>query len=155
MVQYYFTCPRELWFFSRGITFEDNEDIIIGRLIHGEAFQREWKEVLLDDVKLDVVMRKEGITVVEIKKSSRLKEPSKWQLKYYLYLLRKAGIRAKGVVSYPEEGTREEIELTDEDVLKLEEALKKIREVVSLPRPPPPVKKPYCKRCSYRDFCWV
>ncbi len=155
MVQYYFTCPRELWFFSRGIAFEEDENILIGRLIHDEAFQREWKEVLLDDVRLDVVMKEENLTVVEIKKSSRLKEPSKWQLKYYLYLLKKAGIEAKGIVSYPEEGTREEVELTEDDVLKLEEALRGIEEIVSLQSPPPPVKKPYCKRCSYRDFCWV
>ncbi len=28
---------------------------------------------------------------MEVKKSSKLKEPARWQLKYYLYLLRKVG----------------------------------------------------------------
>lgn len=96
--------------------------------------------------------------MVEVKKSSKLKEPARWQLKYYLYLLRKVGgVEAVGgVISYPKEGTREEIELTDEDVRTLEGgALKEIERIISLENPPPAEKKPYCRRCAYRDFCWV
>lgn len=49
MVQYYFACRRELWFFSRGLNFDfDNDDMLIGRMIHGDAYQRDWKEVLLE-----------------------------------------------------------------------------------------------------------
>ncbi|ASI98605.1 CRISPR-associated protein Cas4 [Thermococcus celer] len=156
MVQYYFTCPRELWFFSRSITFDfENEDMLIGRLIHEESFERGWKEVSLGGAKLDVVFQGEGVRVVEVKKSSKLKEPARWQLKYYLYLLRKVGVEAVGVISYPKEGTREEIELTDEDVRTLEGALKEIERIISLENPPPAEKKPYCRRCAYRDFCWV
>lgn len=156
MVQYYFTCKRELWFFSRGLQFdEENEDMLIGRLIHGESYERNWKEVTLGDVKLDVVIKGDGIEVVEIKKSSRLEEPARWQLKYYLYLLKKAGVDAKGVMTYPREKRREEVELRDEDILALEKALEDIERVISLETPPPAKKKPYCRRCAYRDFCWV
>ncbi len=156
MVQYYFTCKRELWFFSRGLQFdEENEDMLIGRLIHGESYERNWKEVTLGDVKLDVVIKNDGIEVVEIKKSSRLEEPARWQLKYYLYLLKKAGVDAKGVMTYPREKRREEVELRDEDILALEKALEDIERVISLETPPPAKKKPYCRRCAYRDFCWV
>ncbi|CAD5244475.1 CRISPR-associated protein Cas4 [Thermococcus camini] len=156
MVQYYFACPRELWFFSRGLQFDsENEDILIGRLIHRESFERGWKEVLLEGAKLDVVFLDDRVRVIEVKKSSKLEEPAKWQLKYYLYLLRKAGVEAEGIISYPREGTREEVELTEEDMETLENVLKEIERVISLENPPPAEKKPYCRRCAYRDFCWV
>ncbi|BAA29244.1 CRISPR-associated protein Cas4 [Pyrococcus horikoshii] len=156
MVQYYFTCKRELWFFSRGINFDfENEDMIIGRLIHEEAYEDSWKEVLLEDIKIDALKTKGGLKVIEIKKSSKLEEPAKWQLKYYLYYLKKAGIDAIGVISYPKEGKREIIELKEENIKVIEEAIKGIEEVVSSPKPPKPVKKPYCRKCSYRDLCWV
>ncbi len=156
MVQYYFTCKRELWFFSRGLQFDfENEDILIGRLIHREAYERSWKEVMLGDAKLDVVLKGDGVEVVEVKKSSKLEEPAKWQLKYYLYLLKKAGTEARGVMAYPEEGKREDIILSEEDVAVLEEAIADIERVISLETPPKAERKPYCRRCAYRDFCWV
>ncbi|WP_297420164.1 CRISPR-associated protein Cas4 [Thermococcus sp.] len=156
MVHYYFTCKRELWFFSRGLRFDfENEDMLIGRLIHKDSYEREWKEVMLGDAKLDVVIKGHGVEVMEVKKSSKLEEPAKWQLKYYLYLLKNVGVNAKGVISYPKEGRREEVELVDEDIETLENALADIERVISLERPPEAEKKPYCKRCAYRDFCWV
>ncbi|ASJ09419.1 CRISPR-associated protein Cas4 [Thermococcus siculi] len=156
MIQYYFTCKRELWFFSRGLQFDfENEDMLIGRVIHQESYDREWKEVMLGDVKLDVVVKRGGVEVVEVKKSSKLEKPARWQLKYYLYLLKKAGTDAKGVIAYPEEGRREEVVLSDEDIVVLEEAIKDIERVISLDVPPKAEKKPYCKKCAYRDFCWV
>ncbi|AEH25128.1 CRISPR-associated protein Cas4 [Pyrococcus yayanosii] len=156
MVQYYFTCKRELWFFSRGINFDfENEDMLIGRLIHRESHERDWKEIFLGDIRLDAVRRRGKLLVIEIKKSSKLEEPARWQLKYYLYILRKAGVEADGVISYPREGRREKITLTEEDITVLEDALKDIERIISLERPPPAEKKPYCRRCAYRDFCWV
>ncbi|AFK21716.1 CRISPR-associated protein Cas4 [Pyrococcus sp. ST04] len=156
MVQYYFTCKRELWFFSRGINFDfENEDMLIGKIIHEEYYDREWKEILLEDIKIDALSTKKGLKVIEIKKSSKLEEPAKWQLKYYLYYLRKAGVEAVGVITYPKEGKREVVKLTEEDIKTLEDALKDIEKIVSSPTPPRPEKKPYCKKCSYRDFCWV
>ncbi|GAB6101731.1 CRISPR-associated protein Cas4 [Thermococcus atlanticus] len=156
MVQYYFTCKRELWFFSRGLNFDfENEDMLIGRLIHEGSQERGWREILLDGIKLDAVKRRGSIEVVEIKKSSKLEEPARWQLKYYLYYLRRAGVKARGVVAYPKEGRRETVELSDEDAETLENAFDEIKRVISLEHPPEAEKKPYCRKCSYRDFCWV
>ncbi|ASJ15758.1 CRISPR-associated protein Cas4 [Thermococcus chitonophagus] len=156
MIQYYFTCKRELWFFSRGVNFDfENDDMIIGKIIHEEAREGDWKEILLEDIKIDAIKRKGGLRVIEIKKSSKLEEPAKWQLKYYLYYLKKAGIEAVGIISYPKEGRQEEIKLTREDIRVLEDAIKEIEEIIASDKPPKAVKKPYCKKCSYKDFCWV
>ena len=156
MVQYYFTCKRELWFFSRGLNFDfENEDMLIGRFLHRESYERDWKEVTLGNAKLDVVVRRGGVEVIEVKKSSKLEEPARWQLKYYLYLLKRAGTNAKGVIAYPEEGRREEVKLSEEDVATLERAVEDIERVIALETPPKVERKPYCRRCAYRDFCWV
>ncbi len=156
MVQYYFTCKRELWFFSRGLNFDfENEDMLIGRLMHRESYERDWKEVLLGDIRLDVVRRRGRVLVIEVKKSSKLEGPAKWQLKYYLYVLGRMGIRAEGLISYPKEGRKERVTLTEEDIRTLEDTLKDIERIISLETPPKAKKKPYCRRCSYRDFCWV
>ncbi len=129
--------------------------MLIGRFIHRDSYEREWKEVILGDVKLDVVVKRDGVEVVEIKKSSKLEDPAKWQLKYYLYLLKNIGVNAKGVISYPTERRRERITLSERDVAVLEEALKDIERVISLGNPPKAEKRPYCRRCAYRDFCRV
>lgn len=156
MVQYYFTCKRELWFFSRGLNFDfENDDMLIGRLIHEDSREGGWREILLDGIKLDAVKRRGSVEVVEIKKSSKLEEPAKWQLKYYLYYLRNAGVRAQGVIAYPREGRRETVELSDSDVETLEKAFDEMERVIRLERPPKAEKKSYCRRCAYRDFCWV
>jgi len=49
----------------------------------------------------------------------------------------------------------ERVELSDEDVKVLEEAFKDIERIISLDKPPKAERKPYCRRCAYRDFCWV
>ncbi len=129
--------------------------MLIGRFIHRDSYERDWKEVIFGDVKLDVVVKRDGVEVVEIKKSSKLEDPAKWQLKYYLYLLKNIGVNAKGVISYPTERRRERITLSERDVAVLEETLKDIERVISLENPPKAEKRPYCGRCAYRDFCRV
>ncbi len=63
---------------------------------------------------------------MKLKKSSKFEEASKIQLLYYLRELEKAGINAKGgVLLYPEERKRIDVELTRETILLLEETEKK------------------------------
>ena len=65
MVQYYISCQRELWFFAHGINmnFED-ENILIGRLLHETTYRREKKNILIDDtISIDFTHHKDGIVV--------------------------------------------------------------------------------------------
>ena len=46
MVSYYFVCRRKLWLFSKGLNLENvsgNVDVIKGRVLHEERFQRRQK----------------------------------------------------------------------------------------------------------------
>ncbi|MBE2900306.1 CRISPR-associated protein Cas4 [Methanothermobacter thermautotrophicus] len=156
MVQYYVACKRELWFFANQINMNyDNEDIQMGRLLHEKSFSREKKSINFGDISIDF-MNKKNLTIFEIKKSSRLEEPVRYQLYYYLWYIRKfTGKNVKGVLVYPTEKKREEINLTPEVESEIEKIVKGIKNVVKMKSPPEPVFKRYCRRCSYYEFCMI
>lgn len=155
LIQYYVTCPTELWYFSHGINFENSsQDMLIGRLIHKESYKQSARNILIDDeIAIDVAKYSKKV-VYEIKKSSKYLEGAKYQLLYYLYYLKKKGIYMKGVISVPKEKLSIEVELNDDEEKKLKEIIRGIKRVVSLKNPPVPSKKPYCKGCSYYEICW-
>ncbi|MDR1722045.1 MAG: CRISPR-associated protein Cas4 [Methanobrevibacter sp.] len=156
MVQYYKSCKRELWFFAHRINMNyDNEDISIGKLIHEKSYKRENKEINFENMAFDFVKKKDGISIFEIKKSSRLTEPAKYQLLYYLYNMKKSGTEAKGFLVYPEERKKDKIELTQELEKEIEDIICEIKKTVSLQIPPKAIVKPYCKRCSFFELCMV
>ena len=157
MVQYYVSCYRELWFFAHGINmnFEDN-NILIGRLLHETAYKREKKNIIIDGtIALDFARFQDGLVVFEIKKSSKLPRPAKYQLLYYLYYLKERGIEAKGILAYPKQKKREVIELTDERQEEIKNILCEIEVIVDKELPPEVKKRGHCRGCSYFDFCRV
>ena len=156
MVQYFKSCERELWFFANRINMNyNNEDISIGKLIHEKSYKRENKEVNFDNMAFDFVKKKDGISIFEIKKSSKLTEPAKYQLIYYLYNMKKSGIDAKGYLVYPEERKREKIDLNVELEKEMDNIIEEIKKIILLKKPPKVIKKPYCKRCSFYELCMV
>ena len=157
MVQYYVACKRELWFYLNQINMNyEDENIIMGRHIHRESYKREKRNVMIDGtISLDFIKNDNGITVFEIKKSSKLEEPVRYQVYYYLYYLKKKGVDAKGMIVYPKEKKTEEVVLTPEIEKEMERIIEGIEEVAKMEKPPEPVKKPYCRRCSYYELCWV
>jgi len=156
MVQYYKSCPRELWLFTHGINLnEEDENILIGRKIHEESYSRERKSLQIGPVAFDFTKNEGILTVYEIKKSRKLVEPALYQLYYYLWFLKQRGITAKGCLVYPKHRKREEVEFTPEIEHEIEEILIHIREIVSMPKPPKATKKRHCRGCSYYEFCRV
>ena len=157
MVQYYIACKRELWFFANHINMNyDNVYIQLGRLIHEKSFSQEKKNISIDNIiSFDFIKKKGNIVVFEIKKSSRLEEPVRWQLYYYLWYLKQKGIEAEGILTYPKERKREKVTLKKEVEERFPEILKDIESIVKEQNPPKPEKKPYCKKCTYYELCWV
>jgi CRISPR-associated exonuclease Cas4 len=156
MFYYYFVCKRKLWFFANEIQMEsENEDVIIGKLIDENSYSRELKHVLIDNtVNIDFI--KEWKILHEVKKQKSIEEAGIWQLKYYIYFLRKRGINIeKGILDYPKLKKREEIFLTEEDEKRIEEVLLEIREIVNLKLPPKLEKLKICKKCAYFEYCYI
>ncbi len=152
MVNYYFICPTKLWFFSRGITLEQESDLVLlGRLVHQEFYGRERKNVVLGRIALDFIRKGDIWEINEVKRSGKMEEADVWQVKYYLYYLEKNyGIRARGVIRYPRERKVVRVEGWE----GIEEVLKGVKEVVGRAVPPKPVRKPYCRKCAYKELCF-
>ncbi len=156
MVQYYIACKRELWFFANQINMNyNNDDISIGRLIHEKSFSREKKNINLGDIAFDFINTGDKNVIFEIKKSSKLEEPVRYQLYYYLWNAKKMGKEMEGMMVYPEERKREKLTLTQEKEEEIDEIIEDIQIVISQPLPPQVVIKPYCKRCTYYELCMV
>jgi len=128
----------------------------IGRLLQEDTYKREKKEITVGNMKIDLIKRKNGETVVgEIKKSSRFERSAIMQLAFYLYGLKKRGINAKGELMVPKERKRIPVELTPDIEDELRQAFRQIKYIITQNNPPEPVKNKYCSRCAYREFCWV
>lgn len=156
-IWYFFICQRETWLILHQIAADqDDENLDIGRFISEHSYKRDKKEVVIGNIKVDRV-RKSGndLIIGEVKKSSRYRKSSTFQLLYYLYSLSKMGIEAKGELLYPQEKRKESVELTDKNIEELENAIVGIRNLARQPIPPQPEKISFCKKCAYREYCWA
>jgi CRISPR-associated exonuclease Cas4 len=153
---YYMICPREVWLMKRNIVPDQKDtNIDLGRFIHEVSYSRNKKEIDFGHVKFDVLISHgKEMVIGETKKSSKFQKASRMQLLYYLKVLRDAGIKANGVLLYPEEKKRVEVELDLEGELELQKVEEKIIEILILSTPPPVKKNPYCRKCGYREYCY-
>mgnify|MGYP000135468140 CR=1 FL=1 len=101
-------------------------------------------------------MRKGRDTLIfETKKSSKMIEAARWQIYYYLWYVKKRyGQNLKGVLVIPLEKKREVLELTDDIEREIERMRNDIERIVNLEKPPPPIRKRFCRKCSYYSLCY-
>lgn len=154
MYAYSYLCWRKLWFFAKDIVMEqDNENVIIGKIIDQESYRREKKHLYLDDaVCIDIV--KDNV-ICEIKKSSSQHEMAVQQLKYYLYLLNEKGIEVKGELLVPKENRKEMIMLNENDIFEIDKQLEKIKRICNEVTPPEIINSRICKKCAYFELCYI
>ena len=156
MVQYFVTCKRELWFYINQTNMNyNNDDISIGKSIHEKSYSRENKEIRVDNMVFDFVKNSDGLTIFEMKKSSRLTIGARYQLYFYLYNLRLIEPTVRGVLVYPKERKKEELLLDDELIEEMDKILEGVVEISNLKVPPFAENKAYCKRCSFYELCMV
>ena len=157
LVWYYYICKREVWLMSRQIIPNpDDENILIGRFLQEFSYNRAKKEISVDNIKFDIVKRKNGkIVVGEIKKSSRYLQSARMQLAYYLLRLKEMGIMAEGELLIPEERKKETVKLDSKTEEELYKTINEIEKIIVQDSPPGPEKNVFCKKCAYSDFCWI
>lgn len=156
LLQAYVICPRQAWLLSRNIRGNQyNEFLEIGRLISETTYKRDKKEIFFGNNKLDVIRDSDNcITVIEVKKSSKMIEASKIQLLNYMYLLSKKGYRVKGEIRVPREKRVVPVELGDAEKELIENIKKDVISLVYKKDAPSPKWIGACKSCSYNEFCW-
>ncbi len=160
-VQYFVYCPRRLWWYAHGMEQEHSggnagqESVSAGALLHEDSYpDKARKDILVDDL-LRIDFTEDG-KVHEIKKSKSGEKAALYQLLYYLYYLKQEkGVVTTGVIDYPLQKRKVEVELTPQYEADLEKILAGILLVRELPVPPTVEKPmPICKECAYQELCW-
>ncbi|AHF80397.1 CRISPR-associated protein Cas4 [Thermococcus paralvinellae] len=154
-INYLFICSTKLWYFSKGITMEqESEWVDLGKFLHEKSYFGEEKEVKIGPISIDFIKKGDIIEVHEVKKGKSMEKAHEMQALYYLYYLKKLGIKAKAILNYPK--LRETRKITLEGREKeVEEVIREVERIKALTKPPEPKKSRACKKCAYYELCWV
>lgn len=158
LVNYYFHCKRQCYLHGNRLNLEDNsERVKIGKALHEEKYQDDSNaELAIDNIRLDKLTSK---YLVETKKSDADVEATKWQVLYYLSVLKSKGINRIGKIEYIEKNKQDKkiiyIELTPEIEQKLLIISKKIENLLQSESVPPILNEPKCKKCAYYAYCYI
>lgn len=157
LMNYYFHCRRQCYLHGNRINLEDNsEQVKIGKALHEEKNTQDNTEIALDNIRLDK-LTEEYLT--EVKKSDADVEAAKWQLLFYLKVLKEKGIIRKGRLEFIEKGKTDKkvvyVELTEEREKKLEEYIEEIEALIEQQEIPEVLHKAQCKKCAYYEYCYI
>jgi CRISPR-associated exonuclease Cas4 len=159
LINLYHVCHRELWLHTHEIRMEQTSEIVAdGKFIGETSYEQrpqKYRQVELPGAKIDYYDAKNGV-VYETKRSEKMEQAHVAQVKYYLYLLEQHGVKANyGILEYPRQRHTQRVDLTDADRQEIEKWKLEIEEIVSREVCPPVINKPFCRQCSYFDFCYI
>jgi CRISPR-associated exonuclease Cas4 len=138
---------------------EDNSmSVHEGLLLNETSYQQrpsKWTELAIEHIKIDYYDAREGV-VHEVKKSDKHKDASVAQVKYYLWVLERNGMKAQyGLLEFPTQRETLRVELGDTDRLDILKWEAEIELIVARELCPPVINKPFCKQCAFYEFCYV
>lgn len=150
MVNYFFVCKRKLWLFQHQIGFEQtSERVQLGSLLDRTSYQGHGTHHVMIDNLINIDMVENWQLIHEVKRSDAIEPAAIWQLKYYIYYLRK-----KGVLDYPRLKKCVKVDYTDEDEKQMEKYISEIEQICEQVTPPKPQFKPICKSCAFYEYCF-
>lgn len=148
----YKICKRKAWLFHHRLGMEYTSELVkMGHILH-ELEDSRKKEVKIDDVVIDRITDK---YVVEVKKTDAHPESARWQLLYYLYLLKQKGVIKKGMIEYKSAkgNKREYVELNEDNEVELLRLIDEIENYFDEEYPKKYKKIPECASCAYFNYC--
>ena len=158
LINYYFHCKRQCYLHGNRINLESNsEDVKIGKAIH-EIKEEEGSntEISIENIKIDKITKE---YLVEIKKSDSDYEAVKWQVLFYLKVLKSKGLNRKGKIEFVEKKKNKNKifyeELDDEKEKKLGEIESEIKTLLESKYPPKVDFDNKCKKCAYYEYCYI
>lgn len=158
LINYYFHCKRQCYLNGNRLNLEDNSEVVkIGKAIHEEkSKEKDNTEISIDNIKLDK-LTSEYLT--EIKKSDADVEAAKWQLIYYLKVLKDKGIYRKGKLEFIEKNKGNKkatiYELDDAIEMELKSYIKCIENLILSNVIPDVLNSSKCKQCAYYEYCYI
>ena len=165
-MNYYFHCKRQCYLLGNRLNLEDNsEQVKIGKALHEERAEgKKNTELSIENIRIDKLTKE---YLVETKKSDADVTAAKWQLLFYLSVLKSKGIIRKGKLEFIETKKKEKkternterkteiIELTEELEIELKNYEMKIEELLNGNKVPECIHKNTCKKCAYYEYCYV
>ena len=96
---------------------------------------------------------------IEVKKSDADVEAAKWQLLFYLSILKSKGVIRKGKLEFVEKNKKGNkvmiLELTEELELQLNHYISAIEKLLEQDEVPECIHKRTCKECAYYEYCYI
>lgn len=156
-MNYYFHCKRQCYLFGNRMNLEDNsEEVKIGKAIHEEHAEQTNTEIAIENIRLDKLTAE---YLTEVKKSDADVEAAKWQLMFYLKVLKEKGIQRKGKLEFIEKNKGKKktiiLELTEDEEKKLQQYVQEIEELLTQEEIPEVLNKSQCKKCAYYEYCYI
>ncbi len=159
LINYYIHCKRQCWLHGNRINLEDNsEDVKIGKALHEvKAAESKETEITIENIRIDKITKD---YLVEIKKSDADYEAVKWQVLFYLKVLKRNGIDRRGKIEFIEKNKKDDhkiyyVELNDENIQKLTLLELEILDLINQPIPPSFVINKKCIKCAYYSYCCI
>jgi CRISPR-associated exonuclease Cas4 len=154
-INYYFVCKRKLWLFTKDIRFEnENEYVQIGRLIDENTYKRNKKQIEIGKIKIDFMDNK-GV-IHEVKKSNKIEKAHIYQVKYYILTIKEMGVEnVTGEIDYPKLKKRQVVVWETGDETIFNNIFLDIQKILDKIIPPAVIKKNFCSKCAYYEFCFV
>lgn len=158
LVNYYFHCQRQCYLHGNRLNLEDeSENVKIGKALHEEKYKDDKNsEIAIGNIRLDKLTAK---YLTETKKSDADLVAAKWQLLYYLKILKSKGIIRKGRIEVIEKNKQNksfiEVELTEIEEKELDKIVIKIKELLENDQIPPVLNENKCKKCAYYAYCYI
>lgn len=167
LINLYHVCKRECWLHANGITMEHNSETVAdGKLLHETSYpQRNEKHSEMNIAasykhidlfgKIDFYDAKQKI-IHETKRSNKVEIAHEWQVKFYLWLLKLNGIdNASATLEYPLLRHTDYIELSEEDIIYLQNIISDVLLLKETEQCPPVINAKICKNCSYYELCYI
>jgi len=171
LVGYGLVCPRKAWLSLRGLAMEqESEAVALGRLLDATSYARRKRPALVETTAPDgtpLVAMIDGAdlrrgVLHETKKGRAEEEAHRWQLRFYLWVLKLAGVTAPGDgpltgrLDYPALRRTEPVTLDPEHEGRLEEIVGGLAALARQPEPPDRhPRRAFCRRCAFEELCYA
>lgn len=157
LINYYVHCKRQCYLHGNRLNLEDNSELVkVGKVLHEEKSNADNAEIEIENIKIDKLTKD---YLVEVKKSDADMEAAKWQLLFYLYVLKIKGIVRKGKLQVMEKNKTKAkvmvLELNDENEKVIEKMIDDIEALLGSEDVPPVLGKASCKKCAYHEYCYI
>jgi CRISPR-associated exonuclease Cas4 len=171
LVGYHVVCPRKAWYSMRGVWMEQESDAVAhGRLIDQTSYARRRRPEMIEAeapdgtplvAKIDGVDLRAGV-LHETKKGRSEEDAHRLQVRFYLWVLRLAGVTRTngapltGQVDYPALRRTEAVTLDPEHEVELAVTVAALTALARQPDPPPRhPRRAFCRRCAFEELCYA